>query len=364
MNNDSKRLELTISWIALALLVLGCLLVLRPFSSAVLWAGVLSFSAWPVYQRVLKWVRGQRTIAASIMTLGASMVLLLPFLLVGFTLADNLNDLREAWQKFMDNGLPAAPAWVTKIPVVGNAATEKWESFAGDSKKLLIALQGYAQPVTTFLLSGSVKLGAGLFELAMSILLAFFFYRDGGDLVDWLKGGIGKIAGDRGQHLLELAGATVRSVVYGILGTALVQGVMAGVGFLVAGVPGSILLALLTFFLSAVPMGPPLIWLPAALWLFNQGRPGWGIFMLIWGTGVSSVDNFVKPWLISQGSDMPFILILFGVLGGALAFGFIGVFLGPTLLAVGYRMLQDWIATSKDAAKQTAPKIDPDASPK
>jgi predicted PurR-regulated permease PerM len=101
-------------------------------------------------------------------------------------------------------------------------------------------------------------------------------------------------------------------------------------------------LALLTFFLSVVPMGPPLIWLPAALWLFNQGRTGWGIFMIIWGLGVSSVDNFVKPWLISQGSNMPFLLIFFGVLGGALAFGFIGVFLGPTLLAVGYRLIEVW----------------------
>jgi predicted PurR-regulated permease PerM len=361
MKTDSKRLELILSWIALALLALGCLLVLRPFGSAVLWACVLSFSAWPIYQRVLKWVRGNRTVAASIMTLGATLVLLMPFLLVGFTLADNVKDINAAWQKFMENGLPEAPAWVAKIPAIGNMATEKWQSFAGDSRKLLVALQQYVQPASSYALSGGIMLGAGLFELSMSILLAFFFWRDGGELAERLKSGIGKIAGERGHHLLDLAGATVRSVVYGILGTALVQGVMAGIGFFIAGVPGSMLLALLTFFLSVVPMGPPLIWLPASLWLFQQGRPGWGIFMLIWGTGVSSVDNFVKPWLISQGTDMPFILILIGVLGGALAFGFIGVFLGPTLLAVGYRLLQDWIATSKDSTAKALPEIKPGA---
>ena len=122
---------------------------------------------------------------------------------------------------------------------------------------------------------------------------------------------------------------------------------MAGIGFVIAGVPGAGVLALLTFFLSVVPVGPPLVWLPAALWLFNQGSTGWGIFMLIWGVGVSSVDNVVKPWIISQGSAMPFLLIFFGVIGGALAFGFIGVFIGPTLLAVGYRLVAEWSASSR-----------------
>jgi predicted PurR-regulated permease PerM len=132
-------------------------------------------------------------------------------------------------------------------------------------------------------------------------------------------------------------------------GPALVQGVMAGLGFLVAGVPGAGVLAMLVFFLSVIPGGPPLVLLPAAFWLFHQGSTGWGIFMLIWGIIVSTVDNFVKPWLISQGSDMPFILIFFGVVGGALAFGFIGVFIGPTLLAVGYRLVEEWASAGQTA---------------
>jgi predicted PurR-regulated permease PerM len=126
-------------------------------------------------------------------------------------------------------------------------------------------------------------------------------------------------------------------------------------GLLIAGVPGAALLALLTFFLSVLPAGPPVILLPAAFWLFHQGSTGWGVFMLVWAVGVSTVDNFVKPWLISQGSDMPLILILFGVLGGALAFGFIGVFIGPTLLAVGYRLVTEW-ASVKAATESKEPE--------
>jgi predicted PurR-regulated permease PerM len=134
----------------------------------------------------------------------------------------------------------------------------------------------------------------------------------------------------------------VRGVVYGILGTAFVQGTMAAIGFLIAGVPGAVLLGFNTFVLSAVPVGPPLVWIPAALWLFHRGSTGWGIFMIIWGMGVSTVDNVVKPLIISRGSATPFLLILIGVIGGAMAFGFIGVFLGPTLLAVAYRVVEDW----------------------
>jgi predicted PurR-regulated permease PerM len=145
-----------------------------------------------------------------------------------------------------------------------------------------------------------------------------------------------------------VANKTVRGVVYGILGTALVQAVMAGIGFFVAGVPGAALLALLTFFFSVVPVvGTGLVWIPAAIWLFQQGSTGWGIFMIAWGLLVGNVDNVVKPWLISQGSDMPFILIFFGVMGGALAFGFIGVFLGPTLLAVSSRLVEEWVSASR-----------------
>src|SRR5262249_43304073 len=153
-----------------------------------------------------------------------------------------------------------------------------------------------------------------------------------------------RIGGARGRQMLNVAGSTVKSVVYGILGTALAQGVVAGIGFLIAGVPGAALLALATFLLSVVPVGPPLIWLPAALWLYAQGSTGMAVFMFLWGLlAISMVDNVLKPVIISHGSNLPFMLVLLGVLGGAAAFGFVGIFLGPTLLAVGYRIVNEWV---------------------
>jgi predicted PurR-regulated permease PerM len=197
-------------------------------------------------------------------------------------------------------------------------------------------------------------LGHGLLQLTLSVFIAFFLFRDGLFAVERLGTAVERISGEKGKRLMILAGKTVRGVVYGILGTALVQGILAGIGFLIAGVPGAAFLAMLAFFASVVPVvGIALVWIPAALWLFYQGSTGWGTFMVIWGLAVGNVDNFIKPWLISQGSDMPFILIFFGVLGGALTFGFIGVFLGPTLLAVGWRLVEEWASGGRGPPVET-----------
>ena len=350
-----SKLEQSLGWIVLALLLGGCLLVMLPFVTALLWGMVLSVSSWPLYRRLVRLLGGRRTLAASLMALAMICVILLPFVIVGANLGDNVKELTAATRRWMDAGPPAPPEWLAKVPGIGRQAAESWQSLAADSSKLLEAAKRFIEPVSGWLLNVGLALGRGLLELALSILIAFFLFRDGGRAAERLGAAVERIAGERGTHLLEVAGNTVRGVVYGILGTALVQAVLAGVGFLIAGVPGAGLLALLTFFLSAVPVGPPLVWLPAALWLFHQGSTGWGIFMLIWGAGVSSVDNFVKPWLISQGSDLPFLLIFFGVIGGALAFGFIGVFIGPTLLAVGYRLVREWASTHRESATEDAP---------
>lgn len=357
MDTVKMRTERKLGLIALVLLLAGCLIVLRPFVSALLWAVVLCFSSWPVYRQLLKLLGDRRTLAALVMSLAMVLVVLLPFVIIGATLADNVKDVTVAARNWLDAGPPEPPTWLAKVPVVGPTATDYWQAVAQDSAKLWKDLKGFLEPVSSGLLKAGIALGRGVLELALSVFIAFFLFRDGLAAGERLTAAVERIGGERGKHLLDVAGKTVRGVVYGILGTALVQAVMAGIGFVIAGVPGAALLALLTFFLSVVPVGPPLVWIPAALWLFNRGSTGWGVFMLVWGFGVSSVDNFVKPWLISQGSNLPFLLIFFGVLGGAVAFGFIGVFLGPTLLAVGFRLVKEWPAMPSDSVAGEEPSI-------
>jgi predicted PurR-regulated permease PerM len=350
MNRLRSKLEQNLGWAVLLALAAGCLLVLRPFVSALLWAVVLSFASWPIYGRLLRLLGNRRTLAALVMTLGMVLIVLLPLLIVGMTLADNVKDLSTAGRHWVADGPPAPPAWLAKVPVVGSKAAAYWQNLTADTAKLWTEAQRLIEPVSSWLLRAGFALGAGVIELALSVFITFFLFRDGVAVGQRLTAAIDRIGGERGGHLLTVAGKTVRGVVYGILGTALAQAVVAGIGFLIAGVPGAALLALLTFFSSVVPvLGTALVWLPAALWLFHQGSTGWGIFMIILGVVVANLDNIVKPWLISQGSNMPFILIFFGVLGGALAFGFIGVFIGPTLLAVGYRLVEEWSARSAPA---------------
>ena len=332
--------EQVFGWSVLLLLLLGCLLVMRPFVSALLWAGVLSFSTWPIYRRLARALGQRRSLAAALMALGMVLVILVPLLIVGSTLADNVKDLTVAARRSLEQG---PPGWLVKVPVVGHSATEYWQSLAHDSAKLWTDARRFVEPVSSSLLKLGMMVGSGLMELALSVLVAFFMFRHGLSLADALTAGADRIWGEQGRRLLLVAGNTIRGVVYGILGTAFIQAFLLGIGLLIAGVPGAAVLALLTFFVAIIPvLGTAIIWLPAALWLFYQGSTGYGIFMMVWGFGVNNVEPLVKPFLISKGSDMPFLLIFFGVLGGAVAFGFIGVFLGPTLLAVGYRVMKEW----------------------
>lgn len=367
-----SRAEQYVGLTILVLLLIGCFLVMKPFLSALMWSLVLCFSLWPVQSRLRAGLKNRTTLAALIMTSGIAMVLVVPTVVIVVNLAGDIRDLSAATRRWMQDGLPGPPAWMGNVPLVGNTAAEYWQALADDAERLMhraqqtsdeppIEIMPATQPVAESRLVQAaaiviawardvlpaigLTIAHGVTTVVISVFLTFFFFRDGDALAQRLGVAISRLAGPRGVHLLEVAGSTVRGVVYGILGTALVQGILAAIGFFIAGVPGAALLGLITFLVSAVPMGPPLVWLPAALWLFHEGATGWGIFMLIWGVIVSSVDNVVKPWIISQGSAMPFILIFFGVLGGALAFGLIGVFLGPTLLAIVYRLIQDW---SKD----------------
>jgi predicted PurR-regulated permease PerM len=354
-----SQLDRNLGGIILGILVVGCLIILRPFVSALLWAVVLSYSSWPIYAWIRRRLGGRRTLAALIMTLGIILLFLVPFLIVGSTLAGNVQSCATAAKKWLEQGPPPAPAWLGKIPVIGGKATARWEVVRADSGQLWKEARRVLEPVSAWAVRAVVALAGGLIQLALSILIALFLFRDGAAAADRLDRMLNRVAGERGHRLLEVAGSTIRGVVYGILGTSLVQAVLAGIGFFLAGVPAVGLLSLLTFFASLVPLGTALIWLPAALWLFAHGANGWGAFTVVWGVIVGNIDNFIRPLLISQGSQMPFILILFGVLGGALTFGLIGIFLGPTLLSLGFRLFDEWTSLASIPAQTETTSLAP-----
>ncbi|HSW00507.1 MAG TPA: AI-2E family transporter [Sedimentisphaerales bacterium] len=352
MVKNQKRIEQIAGLILVGTIVLGCGLVLRPFISAILWAAILCFATWPVHELLLKWLRGRRNIAAGLMTALLSLVLILPFLIVGLTLSDNIRAALAQFDAYRETGIPEPPAWVERIPLVGQRVKDSWLNFSVDAKPAMDWLKPRIQTAGLWLLSHSLDFARGVFQLVISVLIAFFLYRDGVGLVARLREGFQRISGDYGQRLMEIVKTTVQSVVYGVIGTGLAQGFVAGIGFAIARVPVPLVLAVLTFFLSFVPMGPPIIWISASIWLFAQDHIGWGIFMAVYGLlAISSIDNVVKPIIISRGSKLPFVVMFIGVLGGIAAFGFIGIFIGPTLLAVGFGLIQEILGQRRLVAK-------------
>lgn len=354
----SERIERFVWPTAVALLAVACALVLRPFFSAILWAAILTFTTWPLYQRVLVRTRGRESAAASVMTLAIACALIIPIVFATLGIANNAETLVQAVRAWLDEGLPEPPAWIASLPVVGDSLRERWSAVAHDRAAFVQTAQPLMGTAKNWLIAIGQALLEGTATLLLSTLICFFLYRDGDVIATRGRRLITRLAGARALRLLDVAEGTIRGVVYGIIGTAFAQAILQAIGLLIAGVPGALLLGALTFFLSVVPFGPPLVWAGAAVWLYFNGSVGWAIFTVLWGALlVSTVDNVIKPYLISRGANLPFILVLLGVLGGVLAFGFIGVFIGPTLLAVAYRLVLEWSAMQREGREEADAEV-------
>lgn len=351
----TNRIEAVAAVVAVALVAVGCLAVLRPFVSAILWATVLTYTTWPVLLRLERWMGGRRTYAALVMTTLIAVVMVLPFVVAGITLAENVSRFEELF-KFLQGGLPAdPPGWVSALPWIGPSAERAWPQFAQEAGWVSEAMRTAGVNAGKWLLAHSLDFGKGILQLTLSVVVMFVFYRDGERVVERLATGAQRIAGDVSQRLIAVAGDMVRSVVYGIIGTALAQAIVAAIGFWVVGVPSPFIWGMVTFLMALIPGGPPFIWVPAVLWVFGEGRVGWGVFLAVWGFFcISGIDNIVRPYLISRGAKLPFVVVLLGVIGGVMTFGFIGLFLGPVLLAVGFSLAREFTTISKPAGDKVA----------
>jgi len=346
MSLPPSRVDQSLTLAVLAMLIIGCFFVLQPFITALVWAAILCTTTWPLYWRVTARLRDRSGLSAFVMVVLLALLMIAPFIVVGATIADNAALMAQWGRQLLESGPPDPPAWVARMPLIGTTVAAYWNSMAHDTAQLLVVLRDYVEPLRKFLVASGTSVVGAILQMTLAIFIAWFMFRDGHAIAEHLERVAQRIAGDRGIQLASVAAATVRGVVLGLLGTALVQGVVAAIGFWLAGIQAAPLLGLLTFFLSPVPIGPPLVWVPAGLWLIQNGQTGWGLFVLLWGAlAVSTIDNIIKPLIISRGVDLPFVLVLLGVLGGAIAFGFIGIFLGPVLLAVGYALLMEWAAS-------------------
>lgn len=354
MSASTRRIEWFAAIAALTLLVLGCVLVLRPFFTALLWAMVITFSTWPLYSRLEARLGHRRWLAAALMTIMLAVSLVIPLAFLSATIAEHATRAIDLVRSLIDKGPPEPPSWLVQVPVVGEEIARSWAELAADSDHFAEFVRPYLTAVRDWAIASGLAVGRGVIELTISIIVAFFFYRDGHAVVEQADLLGRRLIGDRVQHIFTVAGNTVRGVVYGIIGTSLIQAALATVGYAVVNAPGVIFLGFVTFFLAFLPSGPPLVWAPLAIWLFSNDQTGLGVFLVLWGiVVVGSIDHFLKPVLISRESNMPLLLVFFGIVGGALAFGVVGVFLGPTLLAVAFALFRDWIALVRAQSRLT-----------
>ena len=331
---------------AVALLVLGCVLILAPFLGAILFAGVLCLSTWPAYAQLRDRWGGRSSLAALVLVLGMAVMLVIPVALAAQSLVVHSGDVVAAVRGYFDGTADLSlPAFIRDLPLVGSSIDEYWRRVLGSREELVALGKRLADPAQKMAVAMGAALGNGLVQILIALFVAFFFYRDGERVKDLLRQAMNRLAGeDNGPILVSTAQSAVKGVVYGLIGTAIAQALVALVGFMIAGVPGALLLGALTFVLSLVPMGPVLVWGGAAAWLYFHGSTGWAIFMVVYGIAViSSVDNFVKPILMSRAGNLSMLLVVLGVFGGAIAFGFIGLFVGPALLAVAWNLVKTWL---------------------
>ncbi|SHJ45076.1 Predicted PurR-regulated permease PerM [Roseomonas rosea] len=353
MPDDKQFLIRLLGVAALVALLVGCFLVLRPFLSSLLWAAILAFTTWPGYRLLTDRVGLRPGWAAGVMVTAMMLVIGLPLALAAPTSREEIDGLRNAVQGFLTDGLPALVSAVGRLPLVGPFIQERLDALDLGVGNLFSVLRPYAGSLAQTALSLVLAIVSGVAELLIAILLSFFFFRDGPRLAEALDRMAERVAGGRGRRLVVLTGAVTRGVIYGLLGTAVVQGAMTAFGLWVSGVPQPALLGILAGVISILPVGAPVVWIPASIWLLANGSTGWGIFMALYGAfGISSVDNFIRPWLIARGADLPLLLTLLGALGGAFAFGLLGLFLGPVLLAVAFTVIKDW---AQDGQSRSGP---------
>jgi len=333
--------------------------VLRPFLGAAIWAAMLVVTTWPVLGRLERAFGNRRGLAVTVMTLALLLLLVVPMWVAIDTLADNSGRIAGWVKALAEQGLPTPPDFVARIPFVGEKLASVWGELAAAGPESLVGrLAPYASGMGKWVVAEAGSVGFVFVQFLLVVALSAVMYANGEVASAKIRRFGRRLAGDRGENAVILAGQAIRGVAMGVGVTAIVQTTLGGVGLAVAGVPFAGFLAALMLMFCIAQLGPGLILFPAVGWLYWSGDSTWATVLLVWSLFVTTLDNFLRPFLIKQGADLPLLLIFAGVIGGMLGFGLIGLFIGPVVLAVTYTLLEAWIADAlgaEDEAEDSDP---------
>ena len=337
--------RITLSVLFIGGLIAASFAVLRPFLPATLWAVTLVIATWPLMLRVQHLAGNKRGLAVAVMTLALLLVLILPFWLAIGTIVTHAGAIADLVRSLLEFHMPPSPPWLAELPLIGAPAAEAWTQVESTGvEDLGPTLLPYAGEASKWAASAAGDLGGMFVQFLLTVAIAAILYASGEQAAASALRFGHRLGGPRGETVVRLAGQAIRGVALGVVVTALAQSVLAGIGLAVSGVPFAAVLTALIFVLCLAQVGAGLVLIPALIWMYYEGNTIHATILLAFSAVTLTMDNVLRPVLIRKGADLPLLLILAGVIGGLMTIGLLGIFLGPTVLAVAYRLLGAWMA--------------------
>lgn len=345
----------TLAIIFLVVLMVACFMVVKPFLSAIVWAGMIVIATWPLFTKLQARLGGRRWLAIMIMVLVMLLVLVVPICFAVLTVLDKTDEIVNWVKSASTMKIPDPPAWLVKIPAVGATVQEHWLRLASTSPQELSKIVApYAARGVGWFAGMAGNFGMLLLNFLLSVAISAVLYANGETVARGIRSFARRLAGEQGDEVVVLSARAVRGVALGIVVTALVQSLLGGIGLYVAGIPAATLLTAVMFLLCVMQIGAGLVMVPVTIWIYWSGHPLAGTIFLVWTAVVCLMDNFLRPILIRKGADLPLLLILTGVIGGLISFGLLGLFIGPVILAVAFTLVRAWVAGSENKTSATA----------
>jgi len=362
MRSNNVPASYDVTRVTLAVLFIGSLIaasfwVFKPFLTSFIWATIIVVATWPILLKLQAWLWNRRSLAVTVMTVILLLVLVIPLTIAIFAIigsADKITDWIKSLSTFT---IPPMPEWVKNIPLVGKNLAGRWQQFAAlPPEELSARLTPYARNAISWFLAKAGSIGMMILQFLLTVIISAILYAKGETVASGVRSFARRLAGEKGDETAVLAAKAIRGVALGVGLTAIFQSVLAGIGLAITGVPAVTILTAVMFMLCIAQIGPAIVLILSVIWLFYSGQTLWGFILIAWSVPVLTLDNIIRPILIKKGADLPLLLIFTGVIGGLIAFGVMGLFLGPIVLAVSHVLLKAWV--SQGESEQESSDID------
>ncbi len=343
----------TLAVLFISMLAAASFWILRPFMISVLWALLIVVATWPLLLKLQKRASHRRGVAVAVMTIALLLIVFVPLTLAVLTIIHNAEDIAGRIKALAQLTVSPPPEWLGRIPFAGGRLSAKWQEFSSltpDERSAMMA--PYATKALQWFIAQAGSFGMMILNFLLTVIIAGFMYAKGETAKAGVLSFARRLAGAQGEAVAVLAAKAIRGVALGIVLTALIQATLAGAGLTIAGVPATALLTAVTFMLCLAQIGPALVLIPAIIWLYMNGRPLGGTILLVFTILAVTVDNIIRPLFIKRGANLPLIMVFAGVMGGLIAFGIVGLFIGPVVLAVTYTLLKAWVQSGAPAEEE------------